>query len=192
MIRLEIIAVAAGNDDVFELGLAGDIRESLFPAAGIRDEFELGNFLRVLTDRVAAGAKTAIDRTGILREKKGFVRVTMGQPGERCIFLLVQGIELEHRMIGQLLRAQRQELGADRVADRIGPVDQREEIGGNSQGHWSGLDPCGEILVEALGNEGAKRVAKLARIANGEALLKKVGTKLFAGDLREAGQAAPE
>ena len=49
----------------------------------------------------------------------------MREAGHRRILLLVQRIELEHRVIRLLLRAQRQELRADRIAERLAPIDER-------------------------------------------------------------------
>ena len=116
----------------------------------------------------------------------------MREAGHGRVFLLVERVELEQGMVGHLLRAEGEKLRADRIADRIGPVDQREEIRRDAQGHRRGRDAGGEVFVKAVGDERADRIAKLARVRDGVALLEKVGAEFVGGDMGEAGQRAPE
>src|SRR5262245_33535402 len=115
----------------------------------------------------------------------------MRQSGYRRIFLLMQGVQLQHRMIGKLLAAKRQELGPDRILNGIGPVNERQQVRRNSESHGSGSDAGLQILVKSVWHECADGVAKLANVGDCVPLLRSVISKLLSGRLVVGRQGPP-
>ena len=117
VLGLQVVGVAAADDDVLQFRPRSDVGESVFPALRAGRELQLFHRLGVTADGVAARAEAAIDRARIKRQEERLVRIAMRQARHRRVLLLVQRIEPQLGMIGHLLRGHRQKLRADRVAD---------------------------------------------------------------------------
>ena len=89
----ELIAVAAGHDDVLELGALGDVRNASLPAIFGRLERDLLDLVGVDADGVAARAEPAVHRARVEREEQRLVGIAVRQPGHRRVGLLVQRVE---------------------------------------------------------------------------------------------------
>ena len=79
LLGAQLVGVAAGDDDVLQLGARGDVGEGLLPALGVDLEVELLHLLGVDADRVAARAEAAVDRAGVQRQEQRLVGVAVGQ-----------------------------------------------------------------------------------------------------------------
>ena len=110
-------------------GRHADVLERLLPLLGRLGQRDLVDVFRVGADRVAARAEAAVDRAGVQRQKERFVDVPVHEARNRRVFLLVQRVERQPRMVGQQRRGQRDELPANRVVDRIAPIDERDGVG---------------------------------------------------------------
>src|SRR5215471_17409848 len=84
--------------------------------------------LRILADRIAAGAILAIDWADRGDEKQDFVRIAVHDARDGGVLALGERIDLETGMVILLLAAHRQKLTTDRVPFSIGPIDQREHV----------------------------------------------------------------
>ena len=121
--RGSIVHVAAGDHDVLELGARGDVGECAACQrfrSGVRRVFS--TLLGVDADRVAAGAEAAIDRADVERQEQRLVVIAVRQTGCGGVGALVERVQGQARVIGQLGRGDRQELDPQRVAIRIGQL----------------------------------------------------------------------
>ncbi len=109
----------------------------------------------------------------------------MGKAGNGGIGLLAEGIEPEAGVIGLLAGGQGHELRPDRVLDGLAPIDEREKVGRDAQGHWRALQSIREILEEAVGNQMAEGVPKLLHVGDRVACLKSVSVKFSGRNVRE-------
>jgi hypothetical protein len=151
------------------------------PAFQADAELDLFHFLGVHAHRVAARAESTIDRAGIERQKEGFVRIAVGEAGNRRVGLLVQRVETELRVIRQKARAERDELCAQRVGIRILPVDEGHDVRRDSHAHRSALKSHRGVLHEILGNDAFQALEQLFHPGNGIFALPRVVEKcLFA------------
>ena len=105
-------------------GRSRDVVEGILPLLGRLGQRNFVDVLGVGADRVAARAEPAVDRADVERQEERLIDVAMDESGHRRVFLLVQRVERQARMIGQRRRGKRNELAADRIADRVVPIDQ--------------------------------------------------------------------
>ena len=97
----QLVGVAAGDDDVLELRPLRNVLERVLPLLGRLGQRDFVHVLGVGADRIAARAEAAVDRADVERKKECFIHVAVHEAGNRRIFLFVQRIERQARMIGQ-------------------------------------------------------------------------------------------
>jgi len=161
--------IAAGDHHVLDFRTRGQVGDRRVPARGIGLEARLADGIGVTTDRVAAGAETAIDRAHIERQEQCLVMVAVGKPRGRRVGLFVQRIEREPRVIRQLRGGDRHELDPDRVGIGILPVDPADRVRREAQVHRRTLDAGTHILEELARDQRSKRLLEL--VDGGDALL---------------------
>ena len=100
---LQIERVTAADHDVLQLRTRLDVFKSLLPprVIGMQPEF-LGRGLHVPTHRVTARAETAVNRTGVQRQKQCLVPVPVRHTGDGGILLLVERVKPQHRVVRDL------------------------------------------------------------------------------------------
>ena len=101
LLRAQVVGVAAGDDDVLQLGARGDIGKRPLPALLADVQVDLVDELSIDAHRVAAGAEAAVHRAGIKGQKQRLVRVAVGQAGHRGVGHLAQRVEAELWVIRQ-------------------------------------------------------------------------------------------
>ena len=157
----QLVDVAAGDDDVFELGTRGDVVEGLFPLLGRLRQRSLVDRFGIGADRVRARAETAVDRARLQRQEERLVDVAVGQALHRRVVLLVQRVERQPRMIGQQLRRDRDELPADRILVRPRPVDARDHVRRDAHRHRRAAETFLGVLEEGRVDDLADRLEQL-------------------------------
>ena len=100
----------------------------------------------IATDRVAAGAEAAIYRADVERQEQRLVVIAVRQTGSGGVGALVERVQGQARVIGQLGRGDWQELDPQRVAIRIGPVGQADGVGRDPHVHWGTSDASADII----------------------------------------------
>jgi hypothetical protein len=119
-LRSERQAVAAGDQDVTDLGCAAEVLELGLVLARVE-------VLGRVADDPAAGAVAAVARTLGRHEHQDPVGVAMDEPGHGRVAILGEAV-LHHRREGLGLAAERDDLAPDRVARVVG-VDEAGEVG---------------------------------------------------------------
>jgi len=91
------------------------------------------------------------------------------EPGRDGVALLAQRVEREERVLGQQLGREGEELPAQRVADRVVPADEREEVGGDAHAHGRARhaerDVVDERRAHAIPERRAEAVGRGDRVA---------------------------
>ncbi|MNS75214.1 hypothetical protein D3C72_1087180 [compost metagenome] len=101
----QLVHVATRDDDVLELGAAGDILVDLGPALGRGQHVDLLDLLGVGADGVGAGAEAAVHGADVERQEERLVHVAVGQALHGGVVHLVERVEAEHRVVRQQARA---------------------------------------------------------------------------------------
>jgi hypothetical protein len=164
---MSVVGVASRDHDVLELGPAADVVEGALPALLVDVQLDLLDLFRVDADRVAARAEAAVDRAGVERQEERLVDVAVGQAGHRRVGLLAQGVEPELGMVLEQPRRQWHELPAQRIAVRVAPVDERQQVRRDAHAHRRVLEALLGVLDELVLDEPLQRHEQLGHIGDG-------------------------
>ncbi len=186
------VEVAAGDHDVLDLGARGDVGDGGMPALRVGLQAGLLDGVGVAADRVAARAEAAIDRADVERQEQRLVVVAVRQAGRRRIGLLVERVERQARVIGQLGRGDRQELDAERIAIRIGPVDQGDDVGRDPHVHRRAGDAGADVVEEGRRHAVAEHRGELVEARDAVLVLELPVQEGGAIDVGVAGDLPPE
>ena len=129
-------AVAAGEEDVADLGMRGDVVDALV-------DLRHRHLAVVLAGKAAARAVTAVHGALVGDKQQHAVGIAVRQTGGRGVGVLVQRVGVQSVGVLQLLGAVGSAMLADGI-ERIVQVDQGQIVGGD--GHAQ--------LAERLGNTG--------------------------------------
>ena len=173
-------------------GSRGDVRERARPALLVRLERDLLHVLRVDPDGVAAGAEAAVDRAGVEREEERLVDVPMGEPRYRRVGLLVEGIEVQLRVVGEEARREGKKLDPQRIGVGVGPVDERQQIRAHAHAHRRALHAERGVVEEPRRGEVLHRLEELFDLGDRVLRLPVVIEKLVAGHLAVRRDLLPE
>ncbi len=195
--RLEVLGrqhvqVAAGDHDVLDLGARGDVGDGGMPALRVGLEAGLLDGVGVAADRVAARAEAAIDRADVERQEQRLVVVAVRQAGRRRVGLLVERVERQARVIRQLGRGDRQELDPERIAIRIGPVGQGDDVGRDPDVHRRAGDAGADVVEEGRRHAVAEHRGELVEARDAVLVLELPVHEGGAIDVGVAGDLPPE
>lgn len=152
-------------------GIGGNVSKSFLPTGLDGLVGSLGDGFGVAANGVGTRAVTAVEPTDgccfvstsaystpdvrergreYLTKKQNLLRVTMDQTGSRRVVLLVKGVKSELGVVGQESGLHRDELAAQGILERVGPIDHAQDVRGQADGHGSLLDTLNDVFNEGL------------------------------------------
>ena len=149
VLRLQVVRVSAGDDNVVEALLALNVSKGFLPSLTGGLERCLGDGVSIRTDSIRAGAEHAIGRADRgryylsllaeynviaevmegLTKKERLVGVSMDKAFNRRVSRLLEGVQGELGVIRLHVGLGRDKLAEDWVIQRILPVDAAQDVG---------------------------------------------------------------